>query len=39
MGPPTFFALKGRGLTSDAAVDLTLELVIPWLERRLGELT
>ena len=39
VGPPTFFALKARGLSSDAAVDLTLELVLPWLGRRLGELT
>ena len=39
VGPPTFFALKARGLSSDAAVDLTLELVLPWLERRQGELT
>jgi len=39
IGPPTFFALKGRGLSSDAAVELTLELALPWLERRLGELT
>ena len=39
IGPPTFFALKGRGLGSDAAVELTLELVLPWLERRAGELT
>ncbi|MFL5669153.1 MAG: TetR/AcrR family transcriptional regulator [Chloroflexota bacterium] len=39
IGPPTFFALKGRGLSFDAAVELTLELVRPWLERRLGDLT
>lgn len=39
VGPPTFFALKARGLSFDAAVDLTLELVLPWLERRPGELT
>jgi AcrR family transcriptional regulator len=39
VGPPTFFALKARGLSFDAAVDLTLELVLPWLGRRLGELT
>lgn len=39
IGPPTFFALKGRGLSFDAAVGLTLELAIPWLERRLVELT
>lgn len=39
VGPPTFFALKARGLSSGAAVDLTLELVLPWLGRRPGELT
>jgi AcrR family transcriptional regulator len=39
VGPPTFFALKARGLSSDAAVDLTLELVLPWLGRRLSELS
>ena len=39
VGPPTFFALKARGLSFDAAVDLTLELVLPWLGGRLGELT
>ena len=39
VGPPTFFALSGRGLSSDAAVELTLELVLPWLERRVDELT
>ncbi len=39
IGPPTYFALKARGLSLDAAVDVTLELVLPWLERRLGELT
>ena len=34
IGPPTFFALRGRGLTSDEAVRLSLELALPWLERR-----
>jgi hypothetical protein len=34
IGPPTFFGLRGRGLSSDEAVALTLELVVPWLERR-----
>jgi len=34
IGPPTFFALRARGLTSDEAVQLSLELVLPWLERR-----
>jgi AcrR family transcriptional regulator len=35
IGPPTFFALRGRGLSSDEAVRLSLELALPWLERRL----
>lgn len=34
IGPPTFFALRGRGLSSDEAVRLSLELVVPWLESR-----
>jgi AcrR family transcriptional regulator len=37
IGPPTFFALRGRGLSVDEAVDLTLELAQPWLERRRRE--
>jgi AcrR family transcriptional regulator len=39
IGPPTFFALKGRGLSVDEAVELTLELALPWLERRRAELS
>jgi AcrR family transcriptional regulator len=38
IGPPTYFALKERGLGADDAVELTLELVLPWLERRRAEL-
>lgn len=34
IGPPTFFALRGRGLSSDDAVQLCLELALPWLEAR-----
>jgi AcrR family transcriptional regulator len=34
IGPPTFFALRSRGLSSDDAVRLSLELALPWLERR-----
>jgi AcrR family transcriptional regulator len=34
IGPPTFFALRGRGLSSAEAVRLSLELAIPWLEQR-----
>ncbi len=39
IGPPTFFALRARGLTSDEAVELSLELVLPWLEQRLDRLS
>ena len=38
IGPPTFFALRGRGLSSDEAVALSLELALPWLEQRWGSL-
>jgi hypothetical protein len=34
IGPPTFFALRGRGLSSDDAVGLSLEMALPWLEGR-----
>lgn len=34
IGPPTFFALRGRGLSSVDAVGLSLELVLPWLDER-----
>jgi AcrR family transcriptional regulator len=34
VGPPTFFALRSRGRTSEEAVDLTVELTVPWLEAR-----
>jgi len=39
IGPPTFFALRGRGLASNESVDLCLELAVPWLERRRDDLT
>jgi hypothetical protein len=38
IGPPTFLALRGRGLILDEAVALTLELALPWLEHRRDEL-
>jgi AcrR family transcriptional regulator len=38
IGPPTFFALSARGLSSDDAVRLSLELALPWLERRRDQL-
>ena len=34
IGPPTFFALRARGLSTDETVRLSLELVLPWLEQR-----
>ena len=34
IGPPTFFALRARGLSSEEAVQLSLELALPWLEGR-----
>jgi AcrR family transcriptional regulator len=37
IGPPTFFALRGRGLSSDDAVRLSLDLALPWLKRRRRE--
>ena len=37
IGPPTFFALRSRGLAADDAVRLSLELALPWLERRREE--
>lgn len=38
IGPPTFFALRARGLSSEDAVRLSRELTLPWLERRLAHL-
>jgi AcrR family transcriptional regulator len=38
IGPPTFFALRGRGLSTDEAVGISLELALPWLEQRRTEL-
>lgn len=38
IGPPTFFALRGRGFSSDDAVRLCLDLALPWLERRRDDL-
>jgi AcrR family transcriptional regulator len=38
IGPPTFFAMRGRGLSSEEAVRLCLELAVPWLELRRNEL-
>jgi AcrR family transcriptional regulator len=34
VGPPTFFALRARGMSAGDAVRLSLELALPWLEER-----
>jgi hypothetical protein len=34
IGPPAFFALRARGLSSEEAVALSLDLVLPWIDRR-----
>ena len=34
IGPPAFFALRARGIASDRAVELCVDLAVPWLERR-----
>ena len=34
VGPPTYFALRGRGLSEAEAVELTLALTVPWFKRR-----
>jgi AcrR family transcriptional regulator len=35
IGPPTFFGLRGRGLSAAEAVEITVGLTVPWLEERL----
>ncbi len=39
IGPPTFFALRVRGMRPAEAVALCMELAGPWLERRRAELS
>ena len=34
IGPPAFFALRARNLSSEQAVELCVDLVAPWLEAR-----
>jgi AcrR family transcriptional regulator len=36
IGPPAFFALRARGLSSERAADLSVEVMVPWLEARAG---
>ena len=38
IGPPTFFALQARGLSGREATDLSVDVVVPWLEARSREL-
>jgi len=38
IGPPTFFALRARGMTSQEAVELGVDLALPWLQARIAEL-
>jgi AcrR family transcriptional regulator len=35
IGPPTFFALRGRGMSAERAVEISVDLTVPWLEDRL----
>lgn len=37
IGPPTFFALRARGVSGSDAVRLSLELALPWLEARASQ--
>lgn len=37
IGPPSYFALRARNLSSDDAVRLCIELAVPWLETRAAE--
>ncbi|MBA2756004.1 MAG: TetR/AcrR family transcriptional regulator [Chloroflexi bacterium] len=34
IGPPAFFALQSRGISSRMAADLCVEVMVPWLEAR-----
>lgn len=34
IGPPTYFAIRGRGLSSQEAIRLSVELALPWLKAR-----
>lgn len=37
IGPPSFFALRARGLSSRQAAEIGVELALPWLEARLAQ--
>jgi AcrR family transcriptional regulator len=34
VGSPMYYALRGAGLSSDEAVDVELEILVPWLRQR-----
>jgi AcrR family transcriptional regulator len=34
IGPPTFFALRARGLSAEEAAELCVAVTVPWLETR-----
>jgi AcrR family transcriptional regulator len=34
VGPPAYYSLRGQGLSADRAVEIGLELAVPWLEQR-----
>jgi AcrR family transcriptional regulator len=36
IGPPTYFALRSRGLAAEDAVRIGVDLVVPWLEAQGG---
>ena len=36
VGYPTYFALRGEGLSSEEAIGVELSVILPWLEARLG---
>lgn len=36
IGSPTFIGLRSAGLAADEAADVAIDLVLPWLERRVG---
>jgi AcrR family transcriptional regulator len=36
IGPPVFVALRGAGLSNREAVEVSAQLVVPWLEARLA---
>jgi AcrR family transcriptional regulator len=39
IGPPTFFSLRARGLSSEAAAEVSVEVATPWLQARLTEVS